>query len=313
MKTAYLPRASPSLPYLGLRHERSLLIQTRATTDGSSDLELSRGDHVQLGIKGHLEVVLLVTSENPLERLLEDHVAERVSLYNRSSGLLNAGLHLVHTALIQSACEDVNHMPVLHAPLRNAIVKLGRFLCPLHRVIVNVRVATHGLLLLHPHNLPRSLGARATQEHHDSAGIVGVAALQKARSDCKRCPRAAKRTVLDLDWPGVVLQPLKDPSEGELALAVRLNEPSDHVWVCTLHTPRPQAEEVLYDLRINIFGPSENITLGHLLARDLVHLHGSTEGDEPDPSILGDQVESHQEGVLKGHELLLLHAGVHDQ
>eukprot|EP00960_Hanusia_phi_P064575 765830-Hanusia_phi.AAC.9 len=85
--------------------------------------------------------------------------------------------------------------------------------------------------------------------------------------------------MLDLDWPGVVLEALEDAGEGELALAVGLDEPSDHVRVRSLHSPRAQPEKVLYDLRINVLGTPKHIALGHLLACDLVDLHGSPESD----------------------------------
>ena len=47
------------------------------------------------------------------------------------------------------------------------------------------------------------------------------------------------------------------------------------------------------------------------LAAQLVHLHHLAEGDEADEGVGGEEGEGHLQGLLKGLQLVLVHAGVH--
>mmetsp|Transcript_55107 Transcript_55107/g.112697 ORF Transcript_55107/g.112697 Transcript_55107/m.112697 type:complete len:219 (+) Transcript_55107:1023-1679(+) len=175
---AELPGARAAHADLRLRHARRLLVQRGAAADGAGDLELAGGDDGELGVEAHAQGVLLVAREHSLERLLEDHVRERVRLDDDAPSLLNARLHLGDAALVQRTREHVHYVPVLDAGLGDGLVVRGGLLVPLGRVVVDVHVCAHRLFLLHRHHLPRALSAGAAEEEHEAGGVVGVGALE---------------------------------------------------------------------------------------------------------------------------------------
>jgi len=96
------------------------------------------------------------------------------------------------------------------------------------------------------------------------------------------------------------------PGESKFTLVVSLNEAPDLIGVCALHPPRAQIQEILDDLGGDVFSAAEDIRLGHLLRRYLVHLDGGTEGDESHAGVFWDEIERHEQRVLERLQLLLL-------
>lgn len=122
--TAHLPRAGVSDTALGLANGNGLLVVRDSVTDQTGDLQLLRGENLEVGVESHEQVVLVVLVEDAHERLLVHGRCKAIRQNHVSTGAVRKAAHLEQTDLVKTTSEDINDVAVLRHALGEVLVKL---------------------------------------------------------------------------------------------------------------------------------------------------------------------------------------------